>query len=30
MELLSTVHWVAKHDKDAGRSPENAVHAVHA
>lgn len=30
MELLSTVHWVAKHDEDAARSDEAAVTAVHA
>jgi hypothetical protein len=30
MELLSTVHWVATHDTDAARSPEEAVRAVHA
>ena len=30
MELLSTVHWVATHDEDAGRSDESAVTAVHA
>jgi hypothetical protein len=30
MELLSTVHWVATHDDDAGRSGEAAFTAVHA
>lgn len=30
MELLSTVHWVATHDADAARSPDDAVRAVHA
>jgi hypothetical protein len=30
MELLSTVHWVAKHDKKAEGHPEEAVRAVHA
>jgi O-acetyl-ADP-ribose deacetylase (regulator of RNase III) len=30
MELLSTVHWVGKHDADARWSPEDAVLAVHA
>ena len=30
MELLSTVHWVAVHDVDAGRSADAAVTAVHA
>lgn len=30
MELLSTVHWVAKHDQAASRSPDEAVLAVHA
>jgi len=30
MELLSTVHWVATHYEDAGRSEDAAVRAVHA
>lgn len=30
MELLSTVHWVATHDAEAGTSDEEAVRAVHA
>lgn len=30
MELLSTVHWVSKHDAEAGQSPDEAVRAVHA
>jgi O-acetyl-ADP-ribose deacetylase (regulator of RNase III) len=30
MELLSTVHWVATHDADAGRSDAAATRAVHA
>lgn len=30
MELLSTVHWVARHDEDAARSEEAAVTTVHA
>lgn len=30
MELLSSVHWVATHDRDAATSPDEAVRAVHA
>jgi O-acetyl-ADP-ribose deacetylase (regulator of RNase III) len=30
MELLSTVHWVARSDAEAARSPDEAVRAVHA
>ena len=30
MELLATVHWVARTNEEAGRSPDEAVRAVHA